>query len=363
MRHINYILLLFIILSACHKKKEEKDGTQSLTEQKEKAQIVKEVDQGMPESEIVVFVLHRFNDQRFPSTSISTKKLKEIFEYLKSENIQVVSASEAVDLVYDNQADTIRRVVFTVDDGYQSFYTDGYPLFENYGFPVTLFVNTESVGWSDYLGWDQLKELTKKGVEIGNHSHSHAHMLTISHDTSAFFKHDLKKAHTLLAERLAFKGIYAYPYGEHLEPFHRWLREEGYIAAFSQQSGVFHEQSNRYCIPRFPLNDALAEMAAVKEKVNMNALRVDMNCQVGLQKSEKPALIVVMKEKGLRMDQLQCFTGGGRCSITMNGNTVALKANSPLKGRRNKYTLTAPDNKGKWHWFSYVFVNTEVPEN
>ena len=68
-------------------------------------------------------------------------------------------------------------VVLTFDDAVQSHFQIARPLLKEYGFPATLFVSTDQVGGGDFLDWKELRELQGEGVEIGNHSASHAYLL------------------------------------------------------------------------------------------------------------------------------------------------------------------------------------------
>lgn len=69
-----------------------------------------------------------------------------------------------------------RLVVLTFDDASRSHYTVARQILKDYGFGATFFV-TE--GWdfrtnkTDYLTWEQIRELHDDGFEIGNHTRDH----------------------------------------------------------------------------------------------------------------------------------------------------------------------------------------------
>jgi hypothetical protein len=42
---------------------------------------------------------------------------------------------------------------------------------------------------------------------------------------------------------------------------------------------------------------------------------------------------------------------------------VTIRANQPLVKRRTLYTITAPDDKGQWHWFSHVWIDPARKED
>ena len=128
-------------------------------------------------NEANVFVYHRFNDSRYPSTNITTEAFKDHLEALKVEHFTVLTLGEVVDRMRAGESLPQRCAVISVDDGYLSFLTDGWPLLKQYGYPATLFVSTDTVGGSDFMNWQDLLILQEEGVEIGNHSASHVYLL------------------------------------------------------------------------------------------------------------------------------------------------------------------------------------------
>ena len=123
---------------------------------------------------VVSFVYHRFGDHRYQSTNTTLVDFEAHLKYLKDYNFSVKTLSKAMENL---ESGFSRTVVITIDDGFKSFYQYGYPLLKKYGFTATLFINTESIGKQDYMSWDQIKEVRKYGIEIGNHSEGHEHFL------------------------------------------------------------------------------------------------------------------------------------------------------------------------------------------
>ena len=126
-----------------------------------------------PQKSINCFIYHRFGDSRYPSTNIPIEDFKAQLNYLKEAGFEVMTFGDAIKYLKDEQP--LKKVaVITIDDGFQSFYENGLHLLETYGFPATLFINTETVGGSSYMDWKEIKDAHKRGIEIGNHTHSHA---------------------------------------------------------------------------------------------------------------------------------------------------------------------------------------------
>lgn len=70
-------------------------------------------------------------------------------------------------------------VSFTFDDGGVSFYTVVAPILEKYGFRGVFFISTKFIGTEGFVTEEQIKELHKRGHEIGSHSHSHPSNMAI----------------------------------------------------------------------------------------------------------------------------------------------------------------------------------------
>src|SRR5690606_10790893 len=114
---------------------------------KEKPEATRSMD---PNKEVVCFVYHRFGDDRFPSTNISLQDFEAHLAYLKENEYQVLSFSDAIAYLHSD-APVKKTAVITIDDGYKSFYNHALPLLTRFNIPATLFINTETVGGNDYM--------------------------------------------------------------------------------------------------------------------------------------------------------------------------------------------------------------------
>jgi len=64
-------------------------------------------------------------------------------------------------------------LLVTFDDGTADHYLRATPLLEHHGLTGVFFVNTATLGASDYLSWTQCKELVARGHAVESHSHDH----------------------------------------------------------------------------------------------------------------------------------------------------------------------------------------------
>lgn len=317
-------------------------------------------------SQANVFVYHRFGDDRYPSTNVSLEDFRTHLEILKANDFQVLSLGEVIEKLDSDIELPNRCAVITVDDAYQSFMTNGWPLLKKYGFKATLFVSTDSVGYGSYLTWPQLRQLKQEGVEIGNHSASHPYLVNFLTEEDGFIKikKELERSQAEFEVHLGFKpSLFAYPYGEFSQEIIDVVKEVGFMAAVGQQSGVITEGQSLFSLPRFPVGGIYSEPTEFRSKVFMRHLPIEVlePANMVLEDSSPPELVFRLENGEYDKSTLRCFISGqSECVIKQNEHkpgTYTLQAHSRLESRRSKYTITASDPDGKrWFWYSHLWV-------
>ena len=317
--------------------------------------------------EVVVFVYHRFGDPRFPITNISLQEFEDQLSYLKSQDFTVMKFGDAVDYITNPEKPFVEKVAcITVDDGYLTFYDNAMPLLHKYGYKATVFINSESVKYSDFMNWEQLKAISDDGIEIGNHSHSHAYFVDIpANDRIRIFKSDLQKCQENIQQHLGFSpDVFAYPYGEFDLEMKGVLKNLGFKAAAAQNSGVMHNH-DIYAIARFPMAGPFTKIEAFKEKANMHALRIENKIpesSIVEQQNNPPMITIQFDSSGVDLTRYNCFISE-ECESSRDGSTIILKAKQKLKNRRTLYKITAPAKNGKgWYWYSHLWIQPNIKE-
>jgi len=316
-----------------------------------------------------VFVYHRFGDARYPSTNIPVDTFASQLEWLRSREYRVLPLGEVVRRLRSGHELPERCAVLTIDDAYRSFLTGAMPLLRQYGFPATLFVSTHPVGHGGYLRWEEIRALRDEGIEIGNHSSSHAYLLDRRKAESdevwrRRVSEDIVRAQRVLTEKLGSPAaLFAYPFGEYSPELVEIVRHLGFEGAAAQQSGVVAGEGDLFTLPRFPMGGPYATLEGFREKLAMKRLPVRVVSPPGpvVDKEDPPTLVVEIAGEGIDLKRLRCFVQGqeeGQIVAEGDGSgRYTVRARAPLAGRRNKYTLTAPDRNGKdWFWFSQLWV-------
>ena len=98
-----------------------------------------------------VFIYHRFGDSRYPSTNIAVSTFASQLRLLKDQHYTVLPLGEIVRRLRRGEPLPERCAALTVDDAFETFWTGAMPLLRKYGYPVTLFVATDTIGGSSYM--------------------------------------------------------------------------------------------------------------------------------------------------------------------------------------------------------------------
>jgi len=142
-----------------------------------------------------------------PLYSVRVSDFLHQMNLLHEKNIPVISLS---DLVNDRFQEKF-GVALTFDDGHFSDYQTVAPTLQALKFPATFFPFVNGVGITNRLSWEQLKELSEKGFDIGSHGISHTLFSELSREQQL---HELKNSKNVFEEKLG-KTVehFSLPYG------------------------------------------------------------------------------------------------------------------------------------------------------
>ena len=204
---------------------------------------------------------HRFEENKYPSTNIRIDDFKSHLEMIKKNNIKFINPSNFEEELINNKKE--RKLMLTIDDGYQSFYENAWPILKDSRIPFILFVSTREVGNKGYMNWEQIREIDKYDfVEIGNHSHTHEYLIDF---TDNDIKKDLTNSINIFKKELGKNSEFlSYPFGEYSTSLKNIVINLGFKYAFGQHSGVVDQTKNLYEMPRFPINEKYGETERFK---------------------------------------------------------------------------------------------------
>lgn len=154
-------------------------------------------------------------------------------------------------------------IALTFDDGFSNVHEHAFPVLQRYGFPATVFVVTDYCGemnsWpsqpskiphQSLLSWEQIREMSRYGIDFGSHTRTHPDLATIS-------THEVVEE--LLGSKKAIEdalGVpadtFAYPYGSYRD----WVKEliRGHFSlACSTTLGFVRPESDCFALERLDM--------------------------------------------------------------------------------------------------------------
>jgi peptidoglycan/xylan/chitin deacetylase (PgdA/CDA1 family) len=209
-------------------------------------------------------------------------------QFLHERHYQVISLSEAVDLIKAQSASStthlnrgasnsqrdslgLRYVVLTFDDGYRDFYTEAFPILKKYSYSATVFLPTAFIDGAkqglrrkQHLTWDQVRELRNGGINFGSHTVNHPDLSQLKQDE---IEYELRRSKEDIESYLNEQTIqridmvsFCYPYKfpdkdrAFVEMLRSVLQNAGYNHCATTQIGCAETSSHGFFLPRLPMN-------------------------------------------------------------------------------------------------------------
>jgi peptidoglycan/xylan/chitin deacetylase (PgdA/CDA1 family) len=153
-----------------------------------------------------------------------------------------------------------KALMITFDDGYLDFAEQAWPLLERHGFTATVFVVTDAVrttsAWdaehgdtTPLMGWDEIRELSRRGIEFGSHTRTHPALCGLS---NADVTRELLGARLKLEDELGKPvSALAYPYGDFDAAIAHLAGACGYTLGVTCESRHAELTDNPLTLPRF----------------------------------------------------------------------------------------------------------------
>lgn len=333
----------------------------------------------------VVFMYHRFGDDRYPSTNVRLEQFEAHLQHLDEAGYRVWPLERVAGYLEAGKELPDRVVAITIDDAYDTVYSKAWPRLRERGWPFTVFVATDPIdeGIRGHMTWAQMREMAAAGVHFANHSRAHdkLHLRLDGESVTAWerrVREDLAHAQTRLHEELGVAAVpdspsvFAYPYGEYDARLVSILADLGY-AAFGQHSGAVGMGSDLYSLPRFPMAEAYAELDEFRQKAATLSLPlrdIDPREPV-LDGNNPPRFAATLGSVNGDPRQLACFASSQGAMevrwLNVEGQRFEVQAKQPYKPGRARYNCTLPSREaGRFYWFSQPWIipapRHEAPE-
>ncbi|HSN17373.1 MAG TPA: polysaccharide deacetylase family protein [Gammaproteobacteria bacterium] len=318
-----------------------------------------------------MFIYHRFGDSRYPSTDTTVEQFKAQLHWLADNHYEVWPLPKIVQYLQQGKDIPDHVVAITVDDAFQSFYDNAYPLLKDRGWPFTLFVSTDSIDarQSDFMTWDELREVAAHGGTLANHTADHGHLPFRTKDESDLHwadgvRADIAKGQSRLEAEIG-RGtntdpkLFAYPYGEFTEELVKLVVGLGYVA-FGQQAGAMGAPLDPRALPRFPIDEHYADLAsfAIKAAALPMPLKSVTPWDPQIKSENPPKLELELEPGAVGAAALHCYENGPEMQIQWQDQArtrFTIRASKPMQVGRDRYNCTAYVN-GRYFWYSHMWL-------
>jgi len=313
---------------------------------------------------IITIMYHRFEENKYPSTNIRINDFKEHIELIKKNGIKFVNPSNFENELNNNKKE--RKVLITIDDGYQSFYENAWPILKRNKIPFILFVSTREVGKKGYMSWENIREIEKYDfVEIGNHSHTHDYLIDFIDQE---IENDLKKSISIFKNEIGKNSaFFSYPFGEYSSNLKNIVIELGFKYAFGQHSGVVDYTKNLFEMPRFPINEKYGEKERFKtilKTLPFPYKSIKPQERYISDKNNPPKVSIQFYDNLKNLNNINCFSNekdkwrNSKIKFDSKSNLNVI-----LEGKftteRGRINCSLRENNGFYRWLGIQFVVKE----
>ena len=285
-------------------------------------------------------------------------------EMIKKNDIKFVNPTNFEEELKNNKKQ--RKLLLTIDDGYQSFYDNAWPILKKSKIPFILFVSTREVGKAGYMNWEEIKEIERYDfVEIGNHSHTHDYLIDFTEEK---IKEDLKNSINIFKRELGKNSIFfSYPFGEYSTALKNIVIDLGFKYAFGQHSGVVDHTKNYFEMPRFPINEKYGETERFKtilKTLPFPFKSIKPENRYISNKNNPPKVSIQFYENIKNLNNINCFSNekdkwrNSKINFVNNYN-LNINLEGEFITERGRINCSLKEKDGFYRWLGIQFVVKE----
>ncbi len=306
-----------------------------------------------------ILMYHRFGENKYPTTNTTIEQFMSHTSELIKAKYDIIRLDKVVKGIKGEIDIKDRSVSITIDDAYLSVYTKAWPILKKLNLPFTLFVSTDVIdnNLSNYMSWDQIRELVDNGVLIGSQTKSHPHLHRLS---SKEILNEIEYSNKRFIKELGFKPkLFAYPYGEYDNKTIEIVQGSGFEAAFGQHSGVAHISTGIFQLPRFAMNENYGDLKRLNLAINALPIIVnEVNPENNFLIKNPPDFGFTLSSQIKPMRAIRCFASNGIVTDTkrIGKFRIEVRLKEKFPKARGRINCTMAANNNRWRWFGKQFV-------
>ena len=310
---------------------------------------------------VIGLMYHRFDENKYPSTNIKTEIFLQHLEEINNENLDFINFENFEKIIVNGFEKNY--VLLTIDDAFESFYKNAWPILKSKKIPFILFVSTREVGKFNYMTWEQIKEVMSSDLAtIGNHSHSHDYLVDW---TDNKIKADLNESIKIFKKQIGFSPkIFSYPFGEYSNSYKKIVQDLGFKFAFGQHSGVIDSTKKKLELPRFPINEKYGEIKRFKSVLKTLPFpyeNIFPDDRYLTESDNPPEVKVKFFDNLINIKNINCYSNEGniweKSNIEIiNESELLIILREKFKSERGRINCSLQSKEGKWRWLGIQYV-------
>jgi len=313
---------------------------------------------------VITLMYHRFEENKYPSTNIKKEIFLKHLNEINNLDIEFITFPKFEEII---ETDINKNyVLLTIDDAFESFYLNAWPILKDKKIPFVLFVSTREIGKNGYMTWEQIKEVAANDLAtIGNHSHSHDYLIDWNEEKIIF---DLKTSISIFEKEIGYSPkIFSYPFGEYSTSLIKIVSDLNFKFAFGQHSGVIDKTKKFLSLPRFPINEKYGDLKRFKSILQTLPFPYKKITPENrfIKKDENPPKVKISFFVNLiNIKNITCYSNEGnvwkKSDIKfVNENEILILLKEKFKSERGRINCSLRDEKGKWRWLGIQYVIAE----
>jgi len=313
---------------------------------------------------ILTLMYHRFEENKYPSTNVKNDIFLQHLKEINNAGLEFIDYKYFKKIINTNI--NKNYLLLTIDDAFESFYLNAWPILKSKKIPFILFVSTREVGKKGYMNWGNLKELSKNNfVTIGNHSHSHDYLIDWDDEK---IKSDLQTSIKIFEKELGYSPeIFSYPFGEYSSNLKTIVKKLNFSFAFGQHSGVIDVTKDFLELPRFPINEKYGELKRFKSIIKTLPFpykSITPKNRYLLNDNNPPKVKINFFEDLIDIKNINCYSNEGnvwkKSDIKfINKNEIIILLKERFKSERGRINCSLLEKNGKWRWLGIQYVVAE----
>jgi hypothetical protein len=176
---------------------------------------------------------------------------------LRSRDYRAVGLAEALTCLRRKARFPDRAFVLTFDDGFQTVYTEAFPVLQRYGMSATVFLTVGASPSSHarlperegraMLSWSEVREMQAGGIDFGAHTLTHPDLTRLSEDEIA---REMSESKSAIENALGITVTsFAYPFGRYDDQSRR-IAQQHFDCACADTLGLLSSRSDVYALER-----------------------------------------------------------------------------------------------------------------